>query len=387
MANEVKWLHSAMTGAPTLSGTAGSLIAVLDACLVNGFASATVDSVVISGGVATVTRSAGHPFEVGSIVSISGATVTGGSINGEQTVLTTTATTYTFAAAGIGDQTATGTITHKVAPLGWTKQYSGTNLAAYKSSSGAATGCLLRVDDTSTTNARVVGYETMSDVNTGTGPFPTAAQVSGGGYWGKSQTADATTRPWVIVGDNRAFYLCVMWVAASGYSTQMFGDFVSNKSPDAYACALSVSTTNITASNPGTSASNDIAYCTKTTNVNTFAPRGVTGLGSSVGSVRGVLSCPVGADDATWSGASATSRMAYPNAADSGLYLSQMSFCDTSSFRGVYPGAYFLPQAVGFSGFASRDLVTGVTGYSGRSFRAVMHNSGPLMFDITGPWR
>lgn len=32
----VKYLHSAMPGAPVLSGTAGSLISVLDACLVNG---------------------------------------------------------------------------------------------------------------------------------------------------------------------------------------------------------------------------------------------------------------------------------------------------------------------------------------------------------------
>jgi hypothetical protein len=33
---------------------------------------------------------------------------------------------------------------------------------------------------------RASGYESMSDVNTGTGPFPTAAQVAGGGYWEKS---------------------------------------------------------------------------------------------------------------------------------------------------------------------------------------------------------
>ena len=33
----VKWAVSSMPGAPTLNGTAGSMIAVLDACLVSGF--------------------------------------------------------------------------------------------------------------------------------------------------------------------------------------------------------------------------------------------------------------------------------------------------------------------------------------------------------------
>lgn len=65
------------------------------------------------------------------------------------------------------------------AAVGWTKAFSGTNMAAYKQSAGS-NQLYLRVDDTNATDARVVGYETMSDVNTGTGPFPTATQQSGG---------------------------------------------------------------------------------------------------------------------------------------------------------------------------------------------------------------
>jgi hypothetical protein len=40
-----------MVGAPTLNGTAGSLIAVLDAFLVNGFATKAVDSAQVTSGV------------------------------------------------------------------------------------------------------------------------------------------------------------------------------------------------------------------------------------------------------------------------------------------------------------------------------------------------
>src|SRR5690606_26703121 len=112
-ATSVKFYHSQMTGAPVLTGQAGKLIDVLDAVLVNGWGLATVDSVVIASGIATVTRASGHPFEAAGVALIADATVTGGSINGEQRVLSATATTYTFDATGIADQTATGTITHK----------------------------------------------------------------------------------------------------------------------------------------------------------------------------------------------------------------------------------------------------------------------------------
>ena len=41
-------------GAPSLSGTVGSLVALLDACLVNGY-TASITSITRSGSVATVT--------------------------------------------------------------------------------------------------------------------------------------------------------------------------------------------------------------------------------------------------------------------------------------------------------------------------------------------
>ena len=44
----VKHFYSAMAGSPGLSGTAGSLIAVLDACLISGFGAKAVDSAVIT---------------------------------------------------------------------------------------------------------------------------------------------------------------------------------------------------------------------------------------------------------------------------------------------------------------------------------------------------
>lgn len=380
--SSVKYLHSAMTGAPTLNGTAGSLIAVLDACLVNGFGSGVVDSIVVSGGIATVARSQGHPFEVDSIAEITGATP--GALNGLKRVLSVpNINTYTFDATGVSNQTAGGTITHKLAGAGWLKQFSSTNLAAYKSSNVASTGCLMRVDDTGTTNARVVGYESMTDISTNlVGPFPTAAQVSGGVFWAKSASADATSRPWVIVADDRAFYMFVNYGAALTNSITMhFGDFLSNKSPDAYGCSICAPGSSIVGAG---SSSTDLALNTEATAASQWIARGVSGLGSSATCRRNVVMPMV--TGAVFSGAGS---FAFPNPADNGIYLCPFSLIEnagTLSYRGNLPGMYFVPQNVSNS-FSTRDPLTGVTSFPGRSFRAIANGSGALFADITGPWR
>jgi len=92
------------------------------------------------------------------------------------------------------------------AAAGWSKVYSGTNKAVYRAPAGDSR-FYFRVDDSATVSSRLIGYETMSDVDTGTNPFPTNAQVSGGLYMRKS--ADATARPWVVAADGKRLYVGV----------------------------------------------------------------------------------------------------------------------------------------------------------------------------------
>lgn len=383
----VKFMHSAMLGAPALTGQAGSLIALIDACLVNGFGLGNVDSIVIAGGVATVTRAAGHPFEVGSVALIAGATVTGGAINGEQKVTAATTTTYQFDATGIANQTATGTITHKVAPLGWAKAFAGTNLAAYKPTDLAATGCLLRVDDTGTTNARVVGYESMTDINTGAGSFPTSAQVGGGGYWPKSNAADATARPWIFAGDGRVFYLMVAFTAVSPNTFAancVFGDILPVKSPAPYDCVLNAfPSTSFSSAGSNNSADYDYGD-TNASSACLYFARAYTGLGQAAPARKAF---PV-----LFGGTGARSGIAglpYPNYADGGLYVAQHFLTEaiTGVYRGLSPGFYCSQQIIGASIFENRTSITGVVGLTGRVLRAVNSASGVFFLDSTGPWR
>lgn len=384
----VKFFHSGLPGHPVLSGQAGSFIALLDACLVSGFGLGTLDSLVVADNVATATRAAGHSFEPGSVVLISGATPA--ALNGEQKVLATTTNSYTFATSGIADQSASGTITHKLAAAGWSNSAvpGGTStLKAYQPTDPAATACLLRVDDSAAQMMRLTGYETMTDVSTGTNPFPSSGQVNGGAYWVKSGTADATERQWALAADGRGFLFWVAYGPSNGQSVvQVFGDFASLKSPDAYACYLSGGVSTYHAS---LGSGYDFAYSHSGSNIyGGWTVRGVSGLGSSQPMSRGACA-PLGGTG--WhSGYTTPLLMAFPNPADNGLYLTPMclgELAPTQVFRGTFPGFYCAPQSIGSAVFALRESVTGVTGLAGKTLKALPGNYGVSFVDVTGPWR
>ena len=238
----VKFFRSTMPGAPVLRGQVGSLIALLDACLVNGWGSQTASSVTIADGVATATFPSDHAAAVEAVVLVAGASTPAG-LNGEQKVIAVEPNKIKWA-TDEADGTATGTITVKMAPAGWSKVFSDTNLAVYKSDNPQAHGQFLRVDDAATTFARVVAYENMTAVSTGTGPFPTNTQRSGGFYWGKSTTAGAFDIPWDVAADSRAFYYNAAGVAPSGADYRsgagyFFGDLQPHsRSGDPFASLL-----------------------------------------------------------------------------------------------------------------------------------------------------
>ncbi|HEY9704947.1 MAG TPA: hypothetical protein V6C58_21085 [Allocoleopsis sp.] len=385
----VIYLHSGMTGAPSMTGATNgyAAVAVLDACLVNGFNSQTITTLAVASNIATLTK-ASHGYEAGAVINISGASPAG--FNGNWRIATVTANTLTYEMSGVADQTATGTITAKYAGANWEKSHSGTGLAAYKGLGAGSLGFKLRVDDTGTTSARVVGYESMTDINTNlVGPFPTAAQISGGGFLSKSGTNDSTARTWIFVGDGRAFYLNVQYNTTAGYfHTVYFGDFNSIKAADGYACAICCASASAVST---TSPTTDFGYSTTTTGLSgNNNVRGVTGFGSSVTTYKSAPT-PVGAANGMYSGLTAANSLTYPNSADGGLYLVPFNNCEfmNSSYvlRGTYPGAYYCANLI-TNVFSPRDALTGVTGLSGRTLRAIPTSSGGFFFiDVTGPWR
>lgn len=161
---------SSDASAPVLTGLAGSLITVLDACLVNGYGSK--------------------------------------------------------------------------AAAGWTIPYTGTNKRVYRAPGGAQH--YFRVDDTAVNatalgrEAQFRGYEAMTTVDAGTGPFPTTTQVTVSGLAiRKSDTVAATARTWVVVADSKTVYLFIDTPEFTGYGGYCFGEIFSLKGAgDAYRSIL-----------------------------------------------------------------------------------------------------------------------------------------------------
>lgn len=374
MSSNVKGFKSTDTGAPALTGQAGSLLALLDAVLVDGYNAGSVTSLTRSGSIATATR-AGHGFQNGDCVLISGADQA--EYNGEFYVSNVTANTFDFTVSGTPATPATGTITAKRAPAGWLKSFSGTNKAVYRQ--GGGNQFYLRVDDAGTTTARVVGYESMSDVDTGTAAFPTDAQVSGGLYWSKSSASNATTRPWMIFATDSVLYLVVNTNSSSGGSNSfigVFADFKSYKSGDVYNTIIIGGTT----SSP---TGNNLFYRVSTSITQVvsghYVARSYTQLGSS-------LQIGKHTDLAKASGSSSIggSGLTHPNPVDNGLYLARIFVHEPSAVRGELPGLW---APLHNRPLNHLDTFSGVGNLAGRDFLAsTMYLNGQVFIETSNTW-
>lgn len=388
----VKHFHSAMAAAPVSSGTPGSRIAFLTACLVTGFGLKTADTVTVANGVATATFSGWHSFEPDVIALVAGAAPAG--LNGEVRIAATTAGSVTFPAPGIPDGTATGTITLKIAPAGWELVYSATNAAVYRSLSPEGTRKYLRVDDSSATNVRVMGYEHMSDAVTGVGPSPNASQISGGGWWPAASASGAQARAWTLVADSKSCIVHMHTAAstpgASGCVWE-FGDFESLKSGDAYAFRVQCHSADVAASTGVLQSMS--GYCgISGADAGAYISRSFTALGGSVAAghcADGLFSA------AKVSGAPGASGVVpgYPNGPDNALVLVRKAIVEPGvGLRGRSRGLYVTPQAC-HQAFAWRDKIDGQGPLAGRKLLAIKCGSpagtaseGVAFVDITGPW-
>lgn len=393
----VKFITENMPGAPVLSGTAGALISVLDALLVTGFGLRTATSVTVASGVATVTlaSNAQNANLLHSVILVDGVAAPMADLNGEQRVTAATSTTLQFATA-VADGTATGTITVKSAPAGWEKLYSGTNKAVYRSTHVQSAKHCLRVDDTGTTTARVVGYETMTDVDTGVGPFPTAAQLSGGGYWWKSIDATATARGYFFAADPRMLLAAPRPSgvgAALSANVRGFGDPIAlAPSGDAWATVLSYAgSSNSSGFEYGAFSGANIA---STSAGGAAFARAFSGLGAAA------FCRPVNEAGEPYqlSGRHSVGLGPGPSSIDGQIKLARAMMAEQSVYsapRCVIPGAFCVPQLVADGMFSPSTVIDGSGALTGRKLLSVVvsgaatstANIGVAFIDITGPWR
>lgn len=380
MTAPVKFFSSAMPGAPVLNGVAGSRLAVLSACLVDGWGLNALSSLVINNNVLTGTLNS-HPYVVGQVIEIAGVT-TPAAANGQFVVSSVTTNNFSCAVSGISNQTAAGAPTAKVAAAGWSKPFSGTNKAVFRPTAATSNKPCLRVLDTGAQLARVNGYTSMTTVDAGSNIFPTAAQLNGGTYWPCSSAANSTARPWIVVADDRLFYF---WRSVDGWSSPLncidaFGEFPSEKAGDAYNCLLTGDINNF-------GLTTSMMYAVDGSGNYAWAPREYTQTGSAI-----QLEYFRGNNAGVFGVGSGNGGVTYPSPVSGGLILSQPSIPVAGAQAGLrcagVPGLFFTPQN---QPLTHGDLVTNVPGLAGKTLLAIdTRNSGGngrVFIDLTGPWR
>lgn len=394
--------HSGMPNMPVLNGLAGTLLGVLD-LLVNGGDLKIAASLQVVGGMATLGFTGAHAAQASpqAVIEISGVTNMPG-LNGRQKVASVDPGVLRFPTTE-PDGTAEGTIIFKMAGAGWEWVHSGTNKGFLRSASPQRHGQGLRIDDTAGNVARVVGYESMSDVDTGGNPFPSATQVAGGAYWWKSSVATAAAVYWELIGDQRAFYLGIaphsavsstLTGAISLYPVG-FGDLIPISPAGnlnlTFLCA-STSTTmgNVSSQNGGLQGLNNLGFYLARS-----ADGGTVSFSAQKRSYVGTIGATSGID---------TLLGAAGDAPDNAFFTSRMFVAAGASNAprlGDIPGMVYVPQNASWGLAARGDTADGAGEMEGRLMRVwptpgggASLNSVPsassvglVMVDVAGPWR
>lgn len=403
--NDVIWYSSDDAGAPVLNNAAGSLLGVLQACLVDGYGTKSVSGITVAANVATAVCN-GHSFSAQRLKRVRIAGAGTAAINGTKQITVVDANTFTFAAPGVADGTITGTITAKRAPLDWQRLFTGTNKSVYRSTDPTSTLHCLRVDDTaaapaSTTGARVRMFETMTDVDTGMNPAPADTQVSGGNWWNKGANS-ATAKQWALIGDGKRFYLSIQQSGDIGFAGgwRFFGDLISYRSADPFSCLITGDvgdSTDVYSGTPhGLMPRSTIESPASSGNASNGLSRIATGTGAAV---RAIVVALV-PDNRTPGSVEAGSTPAYPSPVDGGavftrpVLVREENTVYSHPVRGEMPGLCFPMAGIG-TGIADKSVLTGLDGSPSSTFLACQWRArstfqgpaqGIIVFDITGTW-
>ena len=239
----VKVYKSTDQGAPQMDNAWGDLIKVLDACLVNGYNEQNVTSITASGATVTVTVAAAHGYSIDDVIEISGANEA--DFNGEWRVASVESPTkLTFIMTGTATA-GTGTIKIKRPGLGFEKPFGDNQTGAYRSTNPESSRMFLRVDDRLKPNKGFGAYNTnwlkwanvgivedMTSFDNMIGaqcPFDPAdpkcnwesTQANQFGWYKwyhsyyinpdspDSYNSVAGNKSWIIIGDDRLFYLII----------------------------------------------------------------------------------------------------------------------------------------------------------------------------------
>ncbi len=247
-----------------------------------------------------------------------------------------------------------------LAAAGWTIPYFDTNKSVFRS---ANTGneFYYRIDDniSSFDNlAQIDGYETMSDVDTGTGKFPTLTQALNDAWLAKSNVISSAARDWLVIANEHMCYLIINTANSLGFTTAQlyaFGDATSLSGSDAF---LSVVAASITKTAALGNIPFENGFTVDSVSDRVFGTRSFTQIGAGV---------KLGYH---WD--SSKDGVQYPNPVDGSLLMGRVYITEPDVVRGYFPGLWHLsPDAASFN---HNDTFSGTGTLAGKTFEIIRCN-------------
>jgi len=245
--------------------------------------------------------------------------------------------------------------------------------------------------------AHVRAYEQMTDIDSGLNGAPTVAQLVNGDTWTKSLALIAVARPWIVIASAKWFYLFVdiAGTGLSNASVHFAGDLDSYVPGDRYAFCVSSGRSGA-AHNGGTFVESYFLYATTGFYQNVAASRGASILRGANGEVGAVPLTPAlprttnaaSATQSSFGGGGAS----YPSVINGGLFAEEIFMREMANVvRARLPNCYApmhsrpfddMSVLVGLSGFEGRDVLA-------KSYRAgapdASNYNGQVLFDLTTP--
>lgn len=378
------------TGAPSLTGQVGKAVALFDAVLVNGYNQVNVTSVTRSSSLVTVVTAVPHGYNTHDIILIAGATPA--AYNDEFRITVIDNTTFTFSIGGELATPATGSITVKRAPAGFSKAFTGTNKAVYRSNDLSSDRRYFRIIDDGTTTSGAsefacTGWETMTSVDAGTGRWPQVSDDVNGHYCRKSSTNDATARPWIMISDGKTVYMFVEYsgsylnpYGSTHTHTMAFGDSIKLRPTDTYNSFIAGAT------NAGAATTINTGIFSSATTFATPSYSSSINLNRDMNGVTlGRSAKNIGISSSSTLGNNILIR--YPNDSDKSLIMGPVAIGHDDMWRATLPGIYDNMHGRVLS---QGEVIENVKGYEGRRFHFQYgiggSTVGSVFIDITGPW-
>ena len=256
------------------------------------------------------------------------------------------------------------------APAGWSRPFTGTNKAAFRP--GAGNQFYDRITDSEVSGTSRIyrhrGHVTMSDIDTGTELFPTAAQAATPG--GATYNTGLVPRPWIIIADSRTAYFFTDPSGLSLWQGCMFGDFFSYVGVgDGYRTAIV--DTNL----------DKLVNSISSTIAGHYVPRAYNQVGTAL------LIGKHGDRGRSLSSTFLKGGVQYPNLPSGAIHLSPVYLHEIASpvVRGKLRGMWHWLHSL--SGIGSGDTFSGTGDFTGKTFLLLpSSNGGVFCVETSNTW-